>query len=562
MEKQKEASYNVNDPAWIGRPIPKLPEDKNIAELVTDSAKKWPEKTALFCYGKEMAYGELDDLISRLASALINDFGINKGDRVATMMPNCIQHSIAYFGITRSGAVNTPINVMYTEREIEYQIKDAGVDTIIILDVFLPLIQKVKENTSLKNIIITNFRDFTASDADIPAFLDSKKEEIKGTHDLLEVLNKATSKLPEIKISTRWDLAQILYTAGTTGVPKGVMISHFLAWSSIMTLGAAMEVDENVVNLQLMPMFHCSGFTLLQEPTLAAGGTVVHLPLFRDPKEVLDLILTHKANILLAPPTFYIALLSVPEIANADLSFLRISISCGAHTPIPIIKKWHDLTGLTLKDGLGLTELNCGGNISGGCVNFFPKKYKADKLGLPITAIKIVDDKGNIVPRGEPGEILHLWAGNCLRGYWNKPEETIAAWADDGWFYSGDIGYMDEDGFTTFVDRAKDIVVSSGYNVAPAEVEDQILKFPGVAEVAVIGTSDPYRGESLKACVVLQEEKKGKVTEEEIVAFCKDKLATFKVPKQVEFIEALPKNAVGKVLRRELRDKESKANNT
>ena len=559
MEKTKEASYSVHNPAWIGRSVPKLPEDENIAELVAASAKKWPNKTALVCYDREMSYSELDDLISRLASALINDFGIKKGDRVATMMPNCIQHSISYFAITRAGAVNTPINVMYRERELEYQLNDSGAETIIALDIFLPLIQKVKDTTPLKNIIISNLRDFTAPDANIPSLLDTKKTRVEGTHDLAQVLDKASPKLPEIKINTRWDLAQILYTAGTTApTPKGVMIAHFLAWSTTRTLQAIFAMDENTVDLQIMPMFHCSGFTLGQMPTLASGGTVVHFPLFRDPKELLDFILKYKVNVLLGPPTLYIALLNVPEVGEADMSFFKSTTSAGAHTPDYVIDKWRDMTGLTLVDGLGLTELNCGGHISGGAMNF-PNRFKPNTLGLPFSSLKIVDGEGNIVPRGELGEMMFLWGGNCLKGYWNKPEETLATWTDDGWIHTGDTCYMDEDGFVIFADRSKDIVVASGYNVAPSEVENEILKHPGVFEVAVVGVSDPYRGETLKAFVVLKEESKGKVTGQEITDFCKDKMATFKVPRQVEFIDAIPKNPVGKVLRRELRDRESKA---
>ena len=347
----------------------------------------------------------------------------------------------------------------------------------------------------------------------------------------------------------------ILYTAGTTGgTPKGVMECHFLCWGAVQTLKAFLELDENDVDLQIMPMFHTAGYNLGQMPTLAAGGTVILFPLFRNPKELLDWIIKYKVNLLFGPPTLYIALLSLPEINKVDLSYFKQAISCGAHTPDYIIDKWNEMTGITLMDGLGLTETHCGSVLSGGLMNL-PNRSKSGALGSTLSAVKIVNEKGEIVHRGEVGELMFLLGGDWVRGHWNKPDETRATFTQDGWLHTGDACYVDEDGFGHFVDRYKDIIVASGYNVAPAEVEDEILKHQAVFEVAAVGVSDPYRGETVKAFVHLKDEFKGKVTEQEIIDFCKGKMATFKVPKAVEFIDAIPKNPVGKVLRRELRER-------
>jgi long-chain acyl-CoA synthetase len=491
-----------------------------------------------------------------LAFGLINNFNLSKGDRVAMMMPNCIQHTLSYFGINKAGAVAAPVNVMYRERELEYQLNDSGSETIIALDSFYPLIQKVRDSTPLKNIILTNLKDFTSPDAHIPPIFATEKTRPEGTYDLVKFLEEAASTVPEIEIDADRDLSLLLYTAGTTGLPKGVMEAHKLCWAAALSLVSADGITEKDVDLQIMPMFHTSGYNLAQMPILSAGGTVVLVPLF-DPKECLEQLVKYKVSIIYAPPTFYVGLVNFSEIDDYDLSNIRISLACGAPTPPPIIDRWKEKTGLTLADGLGLTETHCGSIISGGVMNN-PARQKLGTIGPPISEAKIVNENGEILPVGETGELMFRFIGDFTRGYWNKPEETKAAWTEDGWLHTGDAAYVDEEGFFYFVDRYKDLIIASGYNIAPTEIDGIIMQHDAVKEVATIGIPDSYRGQTVKVFVSLKDEYKGKVKEQEIIDFCRDKMATFKVPRSVEFIEEIPKNSVGKIMRRILQEREVK----
>ena len=547
-------SYEKFDPSWSINPIPPIPEC-SISQILTDSAKKWPDKVALVCLGKEMTYSELDDLSSRLASQLANKFGIKKGDTVSTLLPNSIQATISFFAINKIGAVGAPCNVMYTERELGYQLNDASVETIIALDMFYPLVSKVKDETPLKNIIITKMSDFADPENELTLFLSSQETEFPGAVMLTDLLSQPVTPLPDPHIDIDRDLALILYTAGTTGVPKGVMESHRIVWAACCTFIGVMGLGEDDVNLQLMPMFHCSGFVLLQLPTLMAGGTVVLIPMF-DATQCLEQMTKYKVTAVAAPPTFYIALVNHPDIKKYDLTNCRFTAACGAPTPFPILGKWNEMTTLDLVDGLGLTELMCGSIVSGGIVNL-PKKGKVGAIGVPISEVKIVNDAGEVVPRGESGEMMFLFKGDFVRGYLNKPEETKKSWSEDGWFRTGDVAYMDDEGFVFFVDRCKDLIIASGYNIAPAEIEAVIMKHPAVFESAVIGIPDGHRGETVKVFVSLLPDCQGDVTEEELIEFCRKDLATFKVPRFAEIIDVIPKNLVGKILRRELRDREA-----
>ncbi len=549
---EKKFSYAKCDPAWRVSPL-NLSDIPNtsISELLIDPVKRWPEKTALVCLGREMSYREVNDLSNRLASGLIATFGIKKGDRVATMMPNCIQHTVSYFGINKTGAISAPINVMYRERELEYQLNDSGAETIIALNSFYHLIEKVKGKTRLRNIILTSLEDFAASDAYIPPLYVTRKNHVEGTYDFVKFLDNAPPMAPEIEIDGNHDLSLLLYTAGTTGISKGVMEAHKLCWAVVRSLVAAVWPTQNDVNLQIMPMFHTSGYNLAQLPLLSAGGTVILVPLF-DAKECLEQIVKYKVSMVFAPPTFYVALMNYPEIGNYDLKNIRISLACGAPTPAPVIERWRHMTGLTLTDGLGLTETHCASTISGGTVNT-PARQKIGTIGYPVGEAKIVNNDGDIIPIGETGELMFKFIGDFARGYWNKPEETKKAWEEDGWFHTGDAAYMDDDSFFYFVDRYKDLIIASGYNVAPTEIEGVIMKHPAVKEVAVVGVADAYRGETIKAFISLRDDYKGKIGKQEIIDFCQDEMATFKVPRIVEFIEEIPKNAVGKLMRRALR---------
>lgn len=301
-----------------------------------------------------------------------------------------------------------------------------------------------------------------------------------------------------------------------------------------------------------MLMFHTAGYFLHPLPTFYQKGTVIPVPIFHA-TEALRIIQQYKVNTIFGPPTFYIGLMQHPQLRDYDLSNLELTIGCGAPVPVAVQRQWQELVGITLTNGWGMTETNCGGYIS-----TVGKKEKLDSIGVPIAGeIKIIDEEGRVVPQGQEGEALYR-GFQVAKGYLNKPEQTRETFLEDGWMKTGDVMYTDEEDFVHFVDRKKDLIIASGYNIAPVEVEDVIYEHPAVLETAVIGIPHPYQGETVKAFISLKEGFKGKVTEQEIKDFCKGRLASFKVPTEVEFIDEVPKNAVGKALRRILREKEAK----
>jgi len=546
MKYRPEDSYVAFNPEWAEEHPPLLP-NKPIFDIALQ--RRNSDKIALVCLGREISYRELNDLSDRLANAL-QSMGVKKGDRVATFLPNCIQHTIAFFAITKIGAICVPNNVMYTPRELEYQLNDSGAKVLITLDSLYPVFERVSKS-QVEEVIVTNIRDFAADNANIPKLFDVEKKEIPNTHSLTDLLRDHTSLKEYTGVDPENDLCLMIYTSGTTGRPKGVMSSHKNLWANVWVARYLMGIKENDVDLQIMPTFHCAGWDLAQLPTLYAGGTVILVPLF-DAKECLELMQSYRVSVVFAPPTFFIGLMNYPEFKKYDLSSLRIPLSCGAPLPSAVKEQWDKLTGKYLYDGYGLTETNCGGTA---CLSY-PKKRKPGCVGaVTLGEMKIVNDKGEVVPRGVVGEIMFRGFG-VAKGYWNMPEETKKTFREDGWLHTGDAGYLDEEDFLHFVDRYKDLIIASGYNVAPYEVESVIMQHPAVKEAAVIGVPDPYRGETVKAFVSLKDEYKGKVSESDIVEFCRQQLAKFKVPKEIEFLDELPKNPVGKILRRVLKERE------
>lgn len=557
-EKYKpEDAYVIFDPAWGDEPVPKPPLI-SIYDLFKRTVERSPQETAVIFLYKPITYSELDEMINRYASLLL-DLGVKKGDVVATMLPNSLQHWIAFYGANRIGAIHTPINVMYKAEEVAYQINDSGAKVAVVLDLLYTLhFSEMKQKSCLEEVILTNIKDWADPSYEPPPALkmlwDFPKSEAEGTIDLFSAIQRHEPTDIEVEIDPKEDVSLLLYTAGTTGSPKGVLETHFnLVFNSLSHSHTILVDAPKEVNLSIMPMFHTAGYLLHTLPAFYKGGTVIPIAMF-DAREMLDMIQRFGGNVIFAPPTLFIALLQYPELKDFDISPLKVSIGCGAPVPVAVQEQWQEITGLTLTNGWGMTETNCGGLIS------FPgKKEKLDSIGLPVVAeVKIVDDEGEVVRRGETGEILFRGL-QVAKGYLNKPEETESAFLPDGWLKTGDLGYIDDEDFVYFVDRKKDLIVASGYNVAPVEVENVLYKHPAVAEAVVVGVPHGYRGETVKAVVVLKEDYKGKVSEQEIIDFCKDRLATFKVPRLVEFREELPKNAVGKILRRVVREEARKA---
>ncbi|MEW6275807.1 MAG: long-chain fatty acid--CoA ligase [Bacillota bacterium] len=542
---EQNLSYLSYEPQWGAEPMPPVPEIP-LFELIRQTAYRYPSKTALVSCGRKITYGEMDELSDRLAAALAG-LGVQKGDRVAVMLPNCAQHVIAFHGIIKAGAVSVPCNVMLKGEELAYIITDAGAETVICLDVFFPLFAGIKDKTNLRRIISVHLADFAEPDAWLPPPFHREKGDLPGALDFTSLLAGTPSQPPPVQLDPREDLALILYTAGTTGLPKGVMETHYNMVYNTISHSHLMGFGYNDVNLQIMPMFHTSGYFLGLHPFLYKGGTVVLMPLF-EPGELLKMIAREKINVIFGPPTLFVALVNHPDLPHYDLTHFKLATGCGAPVPIPLQKRWRELTGIDLTNGWGMTETNCGGIIS------LPGKQNLDSIGVPVAGeVKVVDQAGNILPRGQVGEIMFR-GPQVTKGYWNKPEETRAAFEPDGWLHTGDAGYVSEDGFVYFVERIKDLIIASGYNIAPFEVESVIMKHPAVREAAVIGVPDEYRGETVKAYVVLKDEFRGKTTPDEIIEFCRENMATYKRPRVVEFLDELPKNAVGKVLRRQLRE--------
>ena len=551
-EYTPENAYVISHPSWFYNELPAIPQ-KSVYDLFKDTANRCADDVAVISFDKSITYKELDVLVGKYA-ALLKDLGVKKGDVVATILPNSLQHIVALYGALQIGAIHSPINVMYQPEEVAYQVKDSGAKFIFVLDLFHGKVKTLQENGTLSNIIVTNIKDFAApgavvSDAVKPMW-DVPKPSIPGTLDFFDSLKKYSPLTENADCDPKNDTALLLYTAGTTGKSKGVIETHAnLVFNSLSHTYGFRVWGDREINFSIMPMFHTAGYLLHLLPTIYQGGTVIPIPVF-DLKDAFRIIQTYRVNVIFAPPTLFIGMMSQAELLKShNLDSLKLTIGCGAPVPVAVQDQWFKSTGIELVNGWGMTETNSGGILSIPVI-----KAKSDAIGIPIFAeVKITDEKGAVVDRNVEGEILYRGL-QVAQGYLNKPEQTVEAFLEDGWFCTGDRGYIDDEDFVFFVDRIKDLIVTSGYNIAPVEVENAIYLHPSVAEVAVVGVKDEYRGETVKAVVALKPENDGTVTEQEIIDHCKNHLATFKVPRSVVFMEVLPKSAVGKILRRKLRD--------
>ncbi len=547
-----EDAYVISHPSWFMEPLPLVPEI-SIYQLFHQTAQKHADETAVIFLDKPITYRDLDDLICRYASVL-KGLGIGKGDVVATMLPNSLQHLVSFYAVTMIGAIHTPIDVMFQADEVAYQIKDSGAKTIFILDILYDKIAKLKDTGPIDQIIVTNVKDWANPNMVTPNslkyFWDTPKQPIPGTIDFFESLEKASPLETPETVDPKKDTALLLYTMGTTGKPLGVIETHFnLVFNSLTHAHAFRSWEGREVNFSIMPMFHTSGYLLHQLPALYQGGTVIPIPLF-DLEDSFRIIKTYGVNVIFAPPTFFIALMSRPDMIDLyDLSSIKASIGCAAPVPVEVQKQWNELTGVHLINGWGMTETN-----SGGIISIPGIKEKDDAIGIPVySEVKITDARGNIVTRNVEGEICYRGL-QVAAGYLNKAKETEAAFQPDGWLRTGDRGFIDEQDFVHFVDRIKDLIVASGYNIAPMEIENVLYLHPAVEEAAVVSHPDPYRGETVKAIISLRIDYMGKITEQDIIDFCKQHLASYKVPKIIDFRDILPKSPVGKLMRHKLKD--------
>jgi long-chain acyl-CoA synthetase len=520
-------------------------------EILTKTAGRFPDRDALIFMGTKITYRELEALVNRFARALAT-LGIAKGDKVAMLLPNVPQIVIADYATFRVGGAVVMNNPMYTEHELAYQLNDSDSKVLITLDMLFPMAMKLKAATKIEQIVICRIGDYLP-EALKPMFPPVEFEKTEGVHLFMDLLN-AQSDAPVTNAAGWDDLGALMYTGGTTGVSKGVMLTHanisrntqqFRQWFLKLKDG-----EESM--LAIFPFFHSAGWTGMQNLCILTGWTDILVPK-PEPDSIVYLMANFKPSLVPGVPTIYISLLNNEKFRNLDFSFLKVFIAGGAPLAVETIKQLKALKDVPILNVYGLTEICPMGTATplGG-------KEKPGTVGVPLpsTDLKIVDltTGKQEMKIGEEGEICFK-GPQVMKGYYKRPEETAIA-LKDGWLYTGDIGCLDNDGYLTIVDRKKDLIVASGYNIYPKEIDELLMEHPKIMEVCTIGVPDSYRGETVKTFVVV---KPGQtITTEEVTAFCKERLAPYKVPKFVEFIDALPKSTVGKILRRELRDREMK----
>jgi len=553
MERPWLTQYEAGIPATLSYP------DVPLHQFLSDSAGRFPDRAALEFYGRRLSYRRLDALSDRFARALIQ-LGVRKGDRVAIMLPNIPQAVIGYFGALKAGAYVVQTNPLYVSPEIAHQVTDSGAETIVALDLFYPRIKEVMERAPLKRVILTSVRDYLPWLKRLLYPVKARRQgqwvEIKRgppIYDFPTILEAAPDDLPLHAVSPD-DIALLQYTGGTTGVPKGAMLTHrnlvANAYQCRRWLQGLREGQE--VFLGVLPFFHVYGMTTCQNLAILLGATIVLLPKFQT-DEVLKAIASHRVTAFPGIPAMYLALNNHPKVAKHDLTSVRFCISGAGPLFAEVQDRFEKLTGASLVEGYGLTEAapvtHC---------NPIVGRRRSRCIGLPVpgTDARVVDlETGCPLEKAEEIGELQIKGPQVMRGYWNQDAETTAV-LRDGWLSTGDVVRMDEDGFFFIQDRKKDMIKSGGMNVYPREVDECLCQHQKVKEACVIGVPQELRGEKIKAFVVLKEGERA--TPAEILEHCRQRLAKYKVPKQVEFRKELPKTLVGKVLRRVLLDEELK----
>jgi long-chain acyl-CoA synthetase len=545
---------------WLKSYAPGIPltvkyEEITIAEALRRSAREFPDKDALIFLGARVSFRKLDELVDRFAQSLLG-LGVAPGDRVAMLLPNSPQQVIASYAAWRIGAVVVMNNPLYTDPELHHQLNDSGAVVLVTLDLLAPRMIALRPKTKVKSIVVAHIRDHLAFPKKqlLPIVAKDKHRDIPaqpGVYEWSDLLKKGKPEDPGIAVDFQ-GLACLQYTGGTTGVSKGAMLTHaglscniqqITAWMPTLTRGSHSL-------LGAIPFFHVFGLSCAMNIAVWMGWTDVLLPR-PEPDAMLEAVEKYRISAVSAVPTLYVGMLSHPKAMKHDLTSLLACTSGAGPMPLEVMHQFNKQSGATIYEGYGLTEasplVTC--NPYGG-------KVKAGSIGLPIpdTEVRIVDVETGTkeMPVGEPGEIV-IRGPQVMQGYYNRPDETAIA-VRDGWLFTGDVGTMDDEGYFYIVDRKKDMIIAGGYNIYPRDIDEVLFEHPKVLEACAIGIPDAYRGETVKAFVVLRPGETA--TAEEIMDFCKDKLAAYKVPRIVEFINTLPKSPVGKILRKELRKME------
>jgi long-chain acyl-CoA synthetase len=536
------------------------PEAANALDHLRKTVQHHGQNPALYYFEKIISFKELDEMSDAFACAL-KDLGVKKGDRVALYLQNIPQFVIGQFGIWKSGGIIVPLNPMYREKELSYYFRDASVQVLVCMEsLYGEMVRRVAKETGLKHVVTTSELDFLDPKSPLPSILSGvEKVKVSKDSDFMKLLERYQGKHPpEVKLS-RDDVAYLTYTSGTTGPPKGAMNTHGNVVFNSEVYRHCWKLTPSDVMLGVAPFFHVTGM-VGHIGTCIASGTPLVLHYRFDPKTTFQMIERWKATCTIGAITVFIALMNDPEIGKYDLSSFRKVYSGGAPVIPAVVERFEKLTGTYIHNVYGLTETTSPATLVPlGLRAPVDPATGAIAIGVPIPSheAKIVDlgDPQKELPPGEVGELAVKGPG-VVPGYWNKPEETAHA-IRQGWLFTGDVGTMDSRGWVYLLDRKKDMIIASGFKVWPREVEDAIYLHPSVKEVAVVGVPDPYRGETVKAFVALKEGFEGKVTGDEIMAHCKERMAAYKYPRQVEFVKEVPKTATGKFLRRALRDSKS-----
>ena len=549
--------------------------ERAVWSLLEESAREHPDAPAVAFpvapMAKRLTYRQLMDEAERFARALLG-LGIRKGDRVGLVLPNSPQYVVAFYALQRLGAVAVGNNPLYTQREMSHQLTDAGVDTLIVLDVLYPLIGAIRDEVGLKQVIVTEVGDYLGFPVNKLSRVKQKKEAQKEGHpwppvpeghDVLrwaDLMAKSSGDLPALEVDPKVDVAALVYTGGTTGLSKGAMLTHHNMVSNAIQTGAWFTDvrDGEEAIMAVLPFFHSYGLGAIMTVAIHRAMKLICLPRF-ELESVLKAIDKEKATLFPGVPRIYIAINESPETKSYDLSSIRACFSGAAPLPVAVAEKFRDITGGRLVEGYGLTETSPVTHI-----NPIYGKAKFGTIGLPIpdTDCKIVDldDPDKEVEPGQEGELC-IAGPQVMEGYWNRPDETadMIRTHSDGirWLHTGDIAAVDEEGYFRIVDRKKDMIIVSGFNVYPTDVEQVMYRHPKVKQVCVVGVPDERTGEAVKAFVVLKEGERS--SEQEILEWTRDEkqgLTGYRAPKKVEFREELPTTMVGKVLRRVLLDEE------
>ena len=559
MERIWLKQYPAGVPADI-----EVTQYSSLVEMLEESFAKFADRKAFICMDKSINYRDLDEMSAALG-AYLQSKGMQKGARVALMMPNVLQYPVATAAVLRAGYAVVNVNPLYTPRELEHQLKDSGAEAIIVLENFATTVQQVLARTAVKHVIVGSMGDLLGFKGVIVNLVVRKVKKmvpawsIPGAVSFNDALAAGRGlKLNKPKL-TLDDVAFLQYTGGTTGVSKGATLLHRNILANVLQndawLQPALKKPPHVDQLFIvcaLPLYHIFALTACFLLAMRAGGVNLLIPNPRDMQGFIKELMKYQVNSFPAVNTLYNGLLNSPGFDKVDFSKLKTSFGGGMATQKSVAEKWLAVTGCALSEGYGLSETSPTLTCNPADTDKF-----SGSIGIPVpsTYISIRDDDGKEVPLGQPGEICAK-GPQVMSGYWNRPEETANVMTADGFFRTGDIGVMDERGYTKIVDRKKDMILVSGFNVYPNEIEEVIAGHAGVLECAVIGVQDAKSGEAVKAFIV---RKDPSLTADDVIKYCGTQLTAYKVPKQIEFRTDLPKTNVGKILRRELRDEKKAA---